>query len=410
MTVRPDDTAAEAGQAGADPAPAPHKSGDVGKPGGDDVAATTSPEAPLPALPASFKGKTVISVDAMGGDMGPSAVVAGIAASARINPDIAYILHGPKAELDPLVAKHKSLSGRCVLRDACGVVTMNDKPGHVARHGKDTSMWSTLESVRAGEATVCVSCGNTGALMLMSVLRLRRLPGIYRPAIAVMWPSRNPQGFNLLMDGGADISADAKDLMQYALMGASYARSGLGVARPRIGLLNVGTEEHKGRAELREAFDLITAHARGADFDFVGFVEGRDIPGDVCDVIVTDGFTGNVALKTGEGTATLIADELRKAFQYSILSRIALVLAYPSLRRLKKRVDPRRSNGGVFLGLNGTVVKSHGAADATGVSAAVKMAFELAKIGFSETLASRVASATLPAQDVDDDAKPEASA
>ena len=346
-----------------------------------------------------FAGKTVISVDAMGGDMGPATVIAGIAASAAKNADIAFILHGPKDELEPLVAKHRALTNCCALRDAPGVVTMTDKPGHVARHGKDTSMWSALESVRGGEATVCVSCGNTGALMLMSVLRLRRLPGIYRPAIAVMWPSRNPQGFNLLMDGGADISADAKDLMQYALMGASYAREGLGVARPRIGLLNVGTEEHKGRAELRQAHDLIRAHARGADFDFVGFVEGRDLPGDTVDVIVTDGFTGNVALKTGEGTANLIADLLREAFQYSLLSRIAAVLAYPSLRRLKKRIDPRRVNGGVFLGLNGTVVKSHGAADATGVSAAVKLAFQLAQGGFSAKLAARVASATVPATD-----------
>nr|WP_324755248.1 phosphate acyltransferase PlsX [Roseovarius sp. Pro17] len=337
----------------------------------------------------------------MGGDMGPATVVAGIAASANKNPDIAFILHGPLAELEPLVARHRTLAGRCALRNAPGIVTMEDKPGHVARHGKDTSMWSALESVRAGEATVCVSCGNTGALMLMSVLRLRRLPGIYRPAIAVMWPSRNPQGFNLLMDGGADISADAKDLMQYALMGVSYARNGFGVTRPRIGLLNVGTEEHKGRAELREAHDLITAHARGADFDFVGFVEGRDLPGNTCDVIVTDGFTGNVALKTGEGTATLIADLLREAFQYSILSRFAALLAYPSLRRLKKRIDPRHVNGGVFLGLNGTVVKSHGAADATGVSAAVKLAFQLAQTGFSEKLAARVAAAMPAARDDD---------
>lgn len=376
MTARPDTTPAAAGQSGLT---------------ASETGATAASR------------RTVISVDAMGGDMGPATVVAGIAASAQKNPDIAFILHGPQAELGPLVARNRALAGRCELRDAPGIVTMNDKPGHVARHGKDTSMWSALESVRAGEATVCVSCGNTGALMLMSVLRLRRLPGIYRPAIAVMWPSRNPQGFNLLMDGGADISADAKDLMQYALMGASYARSGLGVARPRIGLLNVGTEEHKGRAELREAHDLISAHARGADFDFVGFVEGRDLPGDSVDVIVTDGFTGNVALKTGEGTANLIAELLREAFQYSILSRIAAVLAYPSLRRLKKRIDPRRVNGGVFLGLNGTVVKSHGAADATGVSAAVKLAFKLAQTGFSEKLAERVAKATLMAQDTGPD-------
>ncbi|MEB8386206.1 phosphate acyltransferase PlsX [Rhodobacteraceae bacterium KMM 6894] len=345
------------------------------------------------------QGRIVISVDAMGGDLGPATVVAGISDSAKINPDIAFILHGPKAELDRLVAKRRPLAGRCEVCDAPDVVSMEDKPSTVMRTGKQTSMWSALESVRNGEATVCVSCGNTGALMMMSVLRLRRLPGIYRPAIGVMWPSRNPQGFNVLLDGGADIRADAKDLMQYALMGVSYARNGFGVSYPRVGLLNVGTEEHKGRSELKEAYELISTNARHADFEFVGFVEGRDLPGDVCDVIVTDGFTGNVALKTGEGTATMIAELLREVFQYSLLSRLASVLAYPSLRRLKKRIDPRRVNGGVFLGLNGTVVKSHGAADATGVSAAVKLAFELAQSGFSEKLAARVASASLPAQD-----------
>ncbi|MFD0858165.1 phosphate acyltransferase PlsX [Roseovarius aquimarinus] len=409
MTVRPDKSSAEPGQTtggntgqntGETPGQPNGSSGDTKSLPPAKGGGTVPGASPLPA---GFEGRVVISVDAMGGDMGPATVVAGIAASAKINSDIAFILHGPEAELAPLVARHKSLRDCCAIRDAVGIVTMNDKPSHVARHGKDTSMWSALEAVRAGEATVCVSCGNTGALMLMSVLRLRRLPGIYRPAIAVMWPSRNPQGFNLLMDGGADVSADAKDLMQYALMGASYARNGFGVKRPRIGLLNVGTEEHKGRAELREAHDLISAHARGADFDFVGFVEGRDLPGDTVDVIVTDGFTGNVALKTGEGTATLIADLLREAFRYSILSRFAALLAYPSLRRLKKRIDPRRVNGGVFLGLNGTVVKSHGAADATGVSAAVKLAYQLTLTGFSEKLASRVASATVSIGDDEDD-------
>lgn len=344
-------------------------------------------------------GRIVISVDAMGGDQGPAAIVAGISSSAQINPDIAFILHGPEDELKRLVARKKNLAGRCEIRDARDVVQMTDKPSQIMRQGKNTSMWSAIESVRKGEATVCVSCGNTGALMLMSVVRLRKLPGIYRPAIAVLWPSQNPQNFNIMLDGGADIRADAKDLMQYALMGTSYARNGFGLERPRVGLLNVGTEEHKGRAELKEAYDLIAANARNADFEFVGFVEGRDLPGTVCDVIVTDGFTGNVALKTGEGTAGLISTLLREAFKYSPLSRLASVLAYTSLQRLKKRIDPRRANGGVFLGLNGTVVKSHGAADATGVSAAVKLAYQLAETGFTEKLAARVASASLLEQD-----------
>jgi glycerol-3-phosphate acyltransferase PlsX len=279
------------------------------------------------------------------------------------------------------------------------VVTMEDKPSHVMRHGKGTSMWSTLQAVRENRATVAVSCGNTGALMALSVLILRRLPGVIRPAIAVYWPSRNPQGFNVMLDVGADVRADAQDLLQYAMMGGSYARNGLGLKRPRIGLLNVGTEEHKGRAELKEAHELIGKYSRLADFDFVGFVEGSDIPGSKTDVIVTDGFTGNVALKTGEGTARMVGDLLREAFRFSIWSRLASLLALTSLKRLRKRIDPRRVNGGVFLGLNGTVVKSHGGADATGVAAAVGLAVRLAQSGFSEKLAARVASSAALTQD-----------
>ena len=337
-------------------------------------------------------GTILLSIDTMGGDLGPAAVVAGIARSARDNPDIRFILHGPEAELQRLVSRRKGLAEICEIRDATGVVSMDDKPSHVARHGRDTSMWSAIESVRDKEATVAVSCGNTGALMALSMLRLRRLPGVSRPAIAILWPSRNPQGFNVMLDVGADIRADAKDLLQYALMGVSYARNGLALARPRVGLLNVGTEEHKGRTELKEAHDLIAGATDTAQFDYVGFVEGGDIPGRVCDVIVTDGFTGNVALKTGEGTAKMIADRLRDAFAYSPLSRLASLLALSSLKRFRQTIDPRRVNGGVFLGLNGTVVKSHGAADATGVSAAIALARQLAQSGFSDRLAARLAS------------------
>lgn len=343
--------------------------------------------------------RIIISVDAMGGDRGPAAVVAGISRSAAKNPDIGFILHGPEGALTKLVARRKALRGRVEIRDASGVVSMEDKPSHVMRHGKDTSMWSAIEAVRAGEAAVAVSCGNTGALMALSMIRLRKLPGVNRPAIACLWPSRNPGGFNVMLDVGADIKADAPDLLQYALMGASYARNGLGMARPRVGVLNVGTEDHKGRPELREAGELIEAHTEEGAFDYVGFVEGGDIPSGRVDVIVTDGFTGNIALKTGEGTASLIREFLKEAFKATPLSRLAAAMAYTSLRRLTKRIDPRRVNGGVFLGLNGTVIKSHGSADAMGVSSAVKLAFELADSGFTDRLAARVASAKNTSQD-----------
>ena len=333
----------------------------------------------------------VISVDAMGGDRGPAAVVAGIELSARKNDRIAFIVHGPAAELKPLIEKRK-LTDRCTIRDAKEVVTMDAKPSHVMRNGKDTSMWSAIASVKSGEAEVAVSCGNTGALMAVSMLQLRKIPGVDRPAIACLWPTRTRDQFNVMLDVGADVRADERDLLQYALMGVSYARNGLGFDRPTLGLLNVGTEENKGRPELRAAHDLISAAAPSAEFDYVGFVEGSDIPGNKAQVIVTDGFTGNIALKTAEGTASLIRDLLTQAFKATPLSQIAAVMALTSLRRLRKRIDPRNVNGGVFLGLNGTVVKSHGSADATGLSAAIKLAFRLAESGFQERLAQRLAS------------------
>ena len=281
-------------------------------------------------------GRVIVSVDAMGGDLGPAAVVAGMAKSQAKNPDIGFVVHGDSATLRKLIRKQPALAGICEIRHADDIVTMDAKPGHVMRNGRNTSMWSAIDAVRGGEATVAVSCGNTGALMAVSMICLRKLPGINRPAIACLWPSRNPGGFNVMLDVGADIRADADDLLQYALMGASYARNGLELSRPRIGLLNVGTEEHKGRAELKSAHDLIAEAATAASFDFVGFVEGGDIPSDKVDVIVTDGFTGNVALKTGEGTAGLIREFLRSAFSYSVLSRLGALFAVTSLQRLRR--------------------------------------------------------------------------
>jgi glycerol-3-phosphate acyltransferase PlsX len=343
--------------------------------------------------------RTIISVDAMGGDRGPAAVVAGLAYSAADLKDIGFILHGDGPTLEKLVAKRKGLADICEIRHADEVVTMQAKPSHVMRSGQKTSMWSAVDAVRNGEAEVCVSCGNTGALMLLSMVRLRKLEGVNRPALAVLWPSHNPSGFNIVLDVGADIRADETDLLQFALMGASYARNGLGLRRPRVGLLNVGTEEHKGRAELKTAHELIEDAAEIAEFEFVGFVEGGDIPSAKVDVIVTDGFSGNIAIKTAEGTSKLVSDFLKEAFKATLLGRLAALVALPSLRRLRLRIDPRRVNGGVFLGLNGTVVKSHGSSDGMGVSAGIKLAYTLARSGFTGKLAKRVASAPMPRND-----------
>ncbi|MEP1388723.1 MAG: phosphate acyltransferase PlsX [Yoonia sp.] len=346
--------------------------------------------------------ETVLSVDAMGGDSGPATVVAGLSLFLKKQPDAKIILHGPEDELSALLAA-KGLTDNVTVHNATDVVKMTDKPSKVLRSGKNTSMWSAIEAVRAGQAQVCVSCGNTGGLMAMSMLRLRKAEGVNRPAIACLWPSHNPSGFNVLLDAGADIRADQDDLLAYALMGASYARNGMDIPRPRVGLLNVGVEEHKGRAELKVAHELIASAADAGDFEYVGFVEGGDIPSDRIDVIVTDGFTGNVALKTGEGTAKLISGLLRSNLKANPMAMLGALLARGALKALRKKVDPSGVNGGVFLGLNHTVIKSHGSADAAGVSAAISLAYRLARSGFSDKLAARVASAVSLAQDVRDE-------
>ena len=340
------------------------------------------------------KTPLVISIDAMGGDKGPSVVIDGIVKSLQKYPSTHFIVHGDKDKLDKLISNQKTISSKCIVVHCDDIVTMNDKPSNVIRNGSSSSMWSTIESVRNKKASIAISCGNTGALMALSMVRLRKLPGVIRPAIACLWPSKNKHGLNIVLDVGADVKADAIDLSQYALMGASYARNGLNIKQPRVGLLNVGTEEHKGRPIIKQAYELINDNAIGGNYEFIGFIEGSDIPSAKVDVIVTDGFTGNIALKTGEGTAKLIRERLSFVFKSNFLSLFAAFLISKKLQRFADGIDPRRVNGGVFLGLNGTVIKSHGDADSTGVAAAVELAIRLTKSGFNEQLAARVASTT----------------
>lgn len=339
--------------------------------------------------------RITLSVDAMGGDRGPAAVIGGMAKCAALGDDLRFLLHGEARAIEPLLRRRPALARVTELRPAEKVIAMGEKPSHAVRHGRGSSMWAALDAVARGEAEVAVSCGNTGALMALAMMRLRRAAGIDRPAIAVLWPSRNASGHNIVLDVGADVRADAETLRQFAVMGAEYARLGLGLAMPRVGLLNVGTEEHKGSPERHEANERLQQLAALPDarFRYVGYVEGGDITGAGVDVIVTDGFTGNIALKTAEGTAKLIGSFLSEAFRATLLSRIAALFAYSSLRRLRMRIDPRRVNGGVFLGLNGAVVKSHGSADATGVAAALRLALRMGQESFAARIAERVASA-----------------
>jgi len=336
---------------------------------------------------------TVISIDAMGGDRGPAAVLDGMVRALRRNPGLRFLVHGDQSVISPLISRRKILNDNFEIRHCPGVVRMEDKPARAIRERRDSSMWHSLQTVAKGDAEVAVSSGNTGALMGMSVFVLRKASGVDRPAIAVQWPADNTHGYNTVLDMGADIRADARSLLQYSVMGAEYARLSYGIEHPRVGVLNIGTEETKGPDERRVALQLIAEAAQhpAAMFRSVGFVEGNDLPGNKADVIVTDGFTGNVALKAAEGTASFIRRTLKGAFKHSIISQLGALLVMPSLKRFSKRIDPRRVNGGVFLSLNGTVVKSHGGADAVGFESAIGLAAKMAESNFSERVAKQLA-------------------
>ncbi len=328
----------------------------------------------------------------MGGDQGVGAIIGGIARSLSGKNNLQFLIHGNKQQLDEKIKNYPKILNVCSIIPCDSIVAMDEKPSSALRTGKGSSMWSSINSVSTGKADIALSCGNTGALMAMSMMQLRKAPGVNRPAIAVLWPSTNSRGFNIVLDAGADIKADSHDLLQYTLMGTAYAKNGFSINKPRVGLLNVGTELHKGRNELHEASLLISeAEKNTKTFEFLGYVEGGDLPSSKVDVIITDGFTGNVALKTGEGTASLIKYFLKESFNQSVMAKLGSILCFSALNKLKQKIDPRNVNGGIFLGLNGIVIKSHGSADEIGVAAAINLAFQLENAGFSQKLTAQFA-------------------
>ena len=341
------------------------------------------------------KQNICISVDTLGGDNGESVIVEGLELVRRQYTHVSYLLHGNSKKLDPLLTNYPELKKLSTIVHSSQAVLMTQKPTDALRNGKDTSMFSCIDSVQSKQADAAVSCGNTGALMLMSLVKLRKIPGVNRPAIAILWPSRNHSGFNIVLDAGADVKADPEDLLKYAVMGSTYAQNGFNLTTPRVGLLNVGTEDIKGSQDLFEANERIKQASKKNNYEYMGFVEGTDIPSDKVDVIVTDGFTGNIALKTGEGTAKLIGDFMNESFRKNMLSKISSILAIKPLKRLKEKIDPRRVNGGVLIGLNGLVVKSHGNADHVGIEAAVKLAIKLTTNNFSENLSFNLKNTSL---------------
>jgi phosphate acyltransferase len=314
-----------------------------------------------------------IALDAMGGDHGPAVVVAGAELALARYPESKFLFFGNTSLVAPLVARRPALKSASHLVHAEVAVRMEDKPSRALRYGRrKSSMWLAIEAVKKREADVAVSAGNTGALMAMSKFELKTLAGIERPAIAALWPTL--RGESIVLDCGASIGADAEHLVDLAVMGAAMARILLGLSRPSVGLLNIGVEEVKGLEQVREA-GRILREKQLPGLDYVGFVEGDDIGKGKVDVVVTEGFAGNIALKTAEGTARQIGEYLRDAMNRSVGARIGYLFARSAFQQLRERMDPSRVNGGVFLGLNGIVIKSHGGTDAEGFAAAIELGY-----------------------------------
>jgi glycerol-3-phosphate acyltransferase PlsX len=317
-----------------------------------------------------------VSIDAMGGDAGPGIVVAALARSVLRHPAVKFILHGDEGELKALFVKRGKLAERVEIRHAAERVRMDEKPSIALRRGRNTSMWHAIDSVKTKEAQVAVSAGNTGALMAMSMFQLGTLEGISRPAIAALWPTK--RGQSVVLDVGANIVVNAEQLVEFAVMGQAFARAILGLERPTVGILNVGSEDVKGNDSVKAAAHILRANT-ALSIEFAGFVEGDDIAEGTVDVVVTDGFTGNVALKTAEGTAKLVGHFLRSALRRSFMGRLGGFIATGALNVLRRKLDPRAANGGIFLGLDGVVVKSHGGTDALGFASALDMAIDMVK-------------------------------
>ncbi len=327
-----------------------------------------------------------LALDAMGGDNAPASVIEGAQQAMVRHPSLKFLIFGNAETVEPLLAQYPKLKERSEFIHTPHAIANHDKPSLALRQGKQSSMRLAIDAVQGGRAFGVVSAGNTGALMAMSKIVLKTLPGISRPAIAALFPT--VKGECVMLDLGANVECDARDLFHFAIMGDAFARAVLGLRQPKIALLNVGSEEMKGHDEIKAAYQILKDS--GLDLDFTGFVEGNHIPEGVADVIVTDGFTGNVALKTAEGTARLIRGYVKDAFMATTRSRMAAWLGKPALLAVKDRLDERKRNGAMFLGLNGIAVKSHGSADAFSFCNAISVAVELGEHRINEKIMSEL--------------------
>jgi phosphate acyltransferase len=336
-----------------------------------------------------------ISLDAMGGDHGPSVVIPGAAIALDRRPDTRFFMFGDEKIVLPLLEQHPRLKAVTTFQHTDVAVKMDDKPSQALRAGRyKSSMWKAIEATKTGDAAVTVSAGNTGALMAMSKFCLKSMAHIERPAIAAIWPTI--RGESVVLDVGATIGADAAHLYDLAIMGAAMARIVFDIERPSVGLLNVGVEEIKGVDAVKEAARMLR-EANLPNLAYHGFVEGDDLGKGTVDVVVTEGFTGNIALKTAEGTAKQIAEYLRAAMGRSLMSRIGYLFAKGAFQALKEKMDPRKVNGGVFLGLDGVVIKSHGGTDAVGFASAIELGYEMARYDLLAKVREMIDAAPLPA-------------
>lgn len=318
-----------------------------------------------------------VSIDVMGGDEGVGLAIPGAAEALVRRPELKFRLFGDQAAVEPVLARYPKLREASVFEHCDVSVRMDDKPSQALRHGRwRSSMWRSIEAVKKGDADFALSAGNTGALGAMARFCLRTIVEIDRPAIAALWPTL--RGESVVLDVGATIGADAQQLFDFAVMGGAMARAVFDLERPTVGLLNIGVEEVKGLERVREAAQLLR-EAELPNIDYVGFVEGDDIGKGTADVVVTEGFSGNIALKTAEGTAKQIGEYLRAAMGRTLLARIGYFLARDAFNRLREKMDPRRGNGGVFLGLNGIVIKSHGGTDHEGFATAVELGYSMVR-------------------------------
>ena len=332
-------------------------------------------------------GKVGLALDGMGGDHAPEVIVNGADIARERYPGSSFLLFGDPARLKPLVDRRKGLAQVLEIVPAADAVTADDKPSFALRRRRQSSMWLAVDAAAQGRADTVVSAGNTGALLAISMMAMRMLPGAHRPALASFMPTS--RGETVMLDLGANLECDAENLAEFAVMGSVFAQVLLGLSAPTVGLLNVGSEELKGHEELRQA--ALWLRREGSPVSFQGFVEGNDIGTGKVDVVVTDGFTGNVALKTIEGTAKLYTSFVREAFRTSTFAKIGALFASGALVKMRKRVDPRRYNGGVFVGLDGVCVKSHGGTDALGFAYAIGMAIDMVRYDYKSKLVEGLA-------------------